>query len=142
MALRVGDRVIQQVNDYNREVFNGDLGVVTNIDLEEQEVTVQFEGRRVTYDYADLNEIALAFATTIHKAQGSEYPVVILPVYMQHYLMLSRHLLYTGLTRAKQLAVLVGPTKAIALSVKQAKDQKRYTLLAQRIARAEHNSVG
>jgi exodeoxyribonuclease V alpha subunit len=134
IVLRVGDRVIQQVNDYDREVFNGDLGAITAIDLEEQEVTVQYQERRVTYDYADLNEITLAFATTIHKSQGSEYPVVILPMYMQHYLMLSRNLLYTGLTRAKQLAILVGPAKAIALAVKQARDTGRYTLLAQRLA--------
>ncbi len=132
-VLRVGDRVIQQVNDYDREVFNGDLGTIAAIDLEEQEVTVQYQERLVTYDYADLNEITLAFATTIHKSQGSEYPVVILPLYMQHYMMLSRHLLYTGLTRAKQLAILVGPAKAIALAVKQARDAGRYTLLAQRL---------
>ncbi|OWY64900.1 exodeoxyribonuclease V subunit alpha [cyanobacterium TDX16] len=133
IILRTGDRVIQQVNDYDREVFNGDLGTITAIDLEEQEVTVQYQERRVTYDYADLNEITLAFATTIHKAQGSEYPVVILPLYMQHYMMLSRNLLYTGLTRAKRLAILVGPSKAIGLAVKQVKDTQRYTLLAQRL---------
>jgi len=94
IVLRVGDRVIQQVNDYDREVFNGDLGTIAAIDLEEQEVTVQYQERLVTYDYADLNEITLAFATTIHKSQGSEYPVVILPLYMQHYMMLSRNLIY------------------------------------------------
>jgi exodeoxyribonuclease V alpha subunit len=105
MKLRVGDRVIQQVNDYDREVYNGDLGTIAAIDLEEQEVTVQYQDRRVGYDYADLNEITLAFAITIHKSQGSEYPLVILPLYMQHYMMLSRNLLYTGLTRAKQLAI-------------------------------------
>lgn len=134
LTLRVGDRVIQQVNDYNRDVFNGDLGTITAIDLEEQEVTVQFEARSVTYDRADLNEITLAWAVTIHKSQGSEYPVVILPIYMQHYLMLSRNLLYTGLTRAKQLAILVGPKKAIGLAVRQVKAQERYTLLSQRLA--------
>jgi exodeoxyribonuclease V alpha subunit len=99
ITLRVGDRVIQQTNDYQREVFNGDLGVITAIDTTE-EVTVQYSERSVTYDYADLNEITLAWAVTIHKSQGSEYPLVILPLYMQHYLMLSRNLLYTGLTRA------------------------------------------
>jgi len=134
IVLRVGDRVIQQVNDYDREVFNGDLGAIAAIDLEETEVTVQYQQRLVTYDYADLNEITLAFATTIHKSQGSEYPVVILPMYMQHYLMLSRNLLYTGITRAKQLAILVGPAKAIALALKQVKDAGRYTLLTQRLA--------
>jgi len=133
MTLRVGDRIIQQKNDYNREVFNGDLGLITAINPEEQEVVVQFDQRPVTYDYADLNELALAWAVTIHKAQGSEYPVVILPVFMQHYLMLSRNLLYTGLTRAKRLALIVGPTKAIGLAVRQVKDQQRYTLLDSRL---------
>ena len=98
-------------------------------------MTVQFGDRTVPYDYADLNEITLAWAVTIHKSQGSEYPVVILPLYMQHYLMLSRNLLYTGLTRAKQLAILVGPKKAIALAVRQVKDQQRYTMLAQRLVK-------
>ncbi|MBE9180263.1 ATP-dependent RecD-like DNA helicase [Oculatella sp. LEGE 06141] len=133
MTLRVGDRILQQKNDYNREVFNGDLGVIQGIDLEEQAVEATFGDRTVTYDYADLNEITLAFATTIHKSQGSEYPVVILPVFMQHYIMLSRNLLYTGVTRARQLVVLVGAQKAIGLAVKQVKDQQRYTLLARRL---------
>jgi exodeoxyribonuclease V alpha subunit len=135
MHLRVGDRVIQKVNDYDREVFNGDLGSISAVDVEEQNVTVQFAERFVNYDYADLNEITLAWAVTIHKSQGSEYPVVILPIYMQHYLMLSRNLIYTGLTRAKKLAILVGPQKAISLAVRQVKDQQRYTLLKHRLQR-------
>lgn len=133
-TLRVGDRVIQQVNDYNREVFNGDLGVVTEIDLEEQGVSITFAERVVKYDLADLNEIALAWSITIHKSQGSEYPVIILPLYLQHYILLSRNLFYTGLTRAKKLAILVGPQKAIALAIKQIKDQQRYTYLARRLS--------
>jgi exodeoxyribonuclease V alpha subunit len=132
-VLRVGDRVLQQVNDYNREVFNGDLGVISDIDTEEQAVAVQFGDRLVIYDYADLNELGLAFATTIHKSQGSEYPVVILPIFMQHYLMLSRNLLYTGLTRAKKLAILVGSQKAIGLAVRQVKDRQRFTQLSLRL---------
>jgi exodeoxyribonuclease V alpha subunit len=132
-VLRVGDRVIQQVNDYTREVFNGDLGTVTRIDLEEQEVVVQFAEREVRYDYADLSELALAWAVTVHKSQGSEFPVVIFPVFMQQYLLLSRNLLYTGLTRAKQLAILVGTTKAIGLATKRVMDRQRYTALAQRL---------
>lgn len=135
MTLRVGDRIIQKVNDYNREVFNGDLGVIAEMDLDEQAVTVKFAERFVTYDYADLNEIALAWAVTIHKSQGSEYPVVLIPVYMQHYLLLSRNLIYTGLTRARKLAILVGPQRAIGFAVKQIKDQHRYTLLADRLLR-------
>ena len=132
-TLRVGDRVIQQVNDYQREVFNGDIGTITSIDLEEQEVVVQFTERAVTYDYADLAEIALAWAVTVHKSQGSEYPVVVFPLFMQHYLLLSRNLLYTGLTRAKQLAILVGPTKAIGISIKRVTDRQRYTALSDRL---------
>jgi len=132
-VLRVGDRVIQQVNDYTREVFNGDLGTITRIDLEEQEVVVQFAEREVRYDYADLSELALAWAVTVHKSQGSEFPVVIFPVFMQHYLLLSRNLLYTGLTRAKQLAILVGTTKAIGLATKRVLDRQRYTALAERL---------
>jgi exodeoxyribonuclease V alpha subunit len=145
LILRVGDRLIQQVNDYGRDVFNGDVGTLTAIELDEQIVTVRFGDRLVDYDYADLNELALAWSITIHKSQGSEYPVVILPFYMQHYLMLNRNLLYTGLTRAKQLAILVGDTKAIALSVnssgnssgnlpgKQSKARSRYTGLTKRL---------
>lgn len=133
MTLRVGDRVIQQVNNYDQEVFNGDLGVIAAIDLEEVEVTVQFGDRLICYDAADLNEITLAWAVTVHKSQGSEYPVVILPLYTQHYLMLSRNLLYTGLTRARQLAILVGPKKAIAMAVRQVKDHQRYTSLSHRL---------
>jgi exodeoxyribonuclease V alpha subunit len=133
MTLRVGDRVMQQVNNYDQEVFNGDLGVIAAIDLEAVEVTVQFGDRLIRYDTADLNEITLAWAVTVHKSQGSEYPVVILPLYLQHYLMLSRNLLYTGLTRARQLAILVGPKKAIAMAVRQVKDHQRYTSLSHRL---------
>lgn len=135
-TLRVGDRIIQQVNDYNREVFNGDLGTICAVDPDEQEVMVQFVERTVKYDYADLNEISLAWSITIHKSQGSEYAVVILPIYMQHYLLLSRNLIYTGLTRAKKLAIFVGPQKAIGFAARQIKDQQRYTLLAQRLMKA------
>ena len=131
--LGVGDRVMQQMNDYDREVFNGDLGYITALDLEEQAVTVQYGERSIVYDYADLDEIAPAWAITIHKSQGSEFPVVVLPLVMQHYLMLSRNLFYTGLTRAKQLAILIGSQKAIGLAIRQIKDRQRYTCLAQRL---------
>jgi exodeoxyribonuclease V alpha subunit len=131
--LREGDRVIQQSNDYNREVFNGDVGSIHAIDSDSQEITVRFAERLVSYDYADLNELELAWAVSIHKSQGSEYPVVILPIYMQHSLLLSRNLIYTGLTRAKQLAIFVGSQKAIEFAVNQTKNQQRYTLLAERL---------
>ena len=96
---------------------------------------MQFTERLVSYDYADLSELALACAATVHKSQGSEYPVVIFPLFMQHYVLLSRNLLYTGLTRAKQLAILVGPTKAIGFSIKRVMDRQRYTALAERLKR-------
>ncbi len=131
--LREGDRVIQQSNDYNRDVFNGDVGTVQAIDLEEQEITVRFAERWVSYDSVDQNELELAWAVSIHKSQGSEYPVVIMPIHMQHSLLLSRNLIYTGLTRAKQLAIFVGSQKAIEYAVNQTKNQRRYTLLADRL---------
>ncbi|MHC5722560.1 MAG: SF1B family DNA helicase RecD2 [Nostoc sp.] len=130
---RVGDRVIQLTNDYQREVFNGDVGFITTIDTEEQEVIVQYQERDVTYDYADMNELALAWSVSIHKSQGSEYPVVILPLYTQHYMMLTRNLLYTGLTRAKKLAIIIGSKKAISMCVRSTKSQERYTRLQQRL---------
>lgn len=136
-TFRVGDRSIQLKNDYEREVFNGDLGVIEAIDRAEKQMLVQFEGRSVTYDFADLNEVALAWSITIHKSQGSEYPVVILPLYMQHYPMLSRNLLYTGLTRAKRLAILVGESKALAIAVRQTKPQHRYSRLPERLLSGE-----
>ena len=134
--LREGDRIIQLTNDYNREVFNGDLGIIQAIDTVEQEIAVQYGERTVVYDYADLNEIALAWCVTIHKSQGSEYPVVILPIYMQHYMMLTRNLFYTGITRAKKLAIVVGAKKAISLAVRSTDDQRRYTRLQQRLLQA------
>ncbi|MEA5567509.1 ATP-dependent RecD-like DNA helicase [Anabaena sp. UHCC 0399] len=133
---RTGDRIIQLTNDYQREVFNGDVGFITTIDTEEQEVIVQYQEREVTYDYADMNELALAWSVSIHKAQGSEYPVVILPLYTQHYMMLTRNLLYTGLTRAKKLAIIVGSQKAIGMCVRSTKSQERYTRLPQRLQAA------
>jgi exodeoxyribonuclease V alpha subunit len=117
----------------DREVYNGDLGTITHIDTTEQEMRIQIDEREVIYDYADLNEITLAYSITIHKSQGSEYPVVILPLYTQHYVMLSRNLVYTGITRGKKLVILVGSSKAIAISVKQQNEQQRYTRLKERL---------
>jgi exodeoxyribonuclease V alpha subunit len=143
--LRVGDRVIQLKNDYDREVFNGDLGAVVAIDPVEREVTIRYEERQVIYDYADLNEVGLAWSISIHKSQGSEYPVVILPLYMQHYLLLSRNLVYTGLTRAKQLAIVIGSNKAIGLAVRNCQVGKRYTRLPERLGgtgRSSFDTIG
>lgn len=133
MILRVGDRVMQQVNDYDREVFNGDLGTISDLDPEVSVVEVSFGDRCLIYDLAALHAITLAWAVTIHKSQGSEYPVVLMLLYPQHSLMLNRNLLYTGLTRAQRLAVLLGPQRAISLAVRQVQAQERYTLLGQRI---------
>ncbi|HET8726362.1 MAG TPA: ATP-binding domain-containing protein, partial [Alphaproteobacteria bacterium] len=115
--------------DYDKEVFNGDLGFVTAIDLDAQEVVVDFEGRDVTYDFGELDEVVLAYATTIHKSQGSEYPAVVMPLMMSHYVMLRRNLVYTGVTRGKRLVVLVGQRKAIAVAVRGTGDRWRWSKL-------------
>ncbi|WP_369116149.1 ATP-binding domain-containing protein [Crocosphaera watsonii] len=107
--------------------------MVQAIDTTEKLVTIQVDDRNVEYDYADLNEVALAWSISIHKSQGSEYPVVIMPVSMSHYIMLSRNLIYTGLTRAKQLAIIVGSTKAIGIAVNQWNQKQRYTRLVERL---------
>lgn len=114
----VGDKVMQIENNYDREVFNGDIGFVKRLDTEEEELTVDFDGREVVYPYGELDELVLCYATTIHKSQGSEYPIVILPITMQHYMMLKRNLIYTGVTRGKKLVVLVGQKKALAMAVR------------------------
>jgi exodeoxyribonuclease V alpha subunit len=117
---RPGDKVMQTANDYDKEVFNGDLGFVTTIDADAQEVTITFDGRDVVYQFGELDEVSLAFSTTIHKSQGSEYPAVVIPVGMTHYMMLRRNLIYTGVTRGKKLVVLVGQRKAVGIAVRSA----------------------
>ncbi|WP_424139493.1 ATP-dependent RecD-like DNA helicase [Roseomonas chloroacetimidivorans] len=124
-----GDKVMQVANDYDREVYNGDLGVISRIDLEEGELTVRFEGREVAYGFGELDELVLAYATTIHKAQGSEYPAVVIPLTTQHYAMLARNLLYTGVTRGKRLVVLVGQRRALAIAVKNRNTRRRWSKL-------------
>ncbi|WP_426954559.1 SF1B family DNA helicase RecD2 [Muricoccus radiodurans] len=124
-----GDKVMQVANDYDREVYNGDLGVISAIDMEEGELTVRFEGREVVYYFGELDELVLAYATTIHKAQGSEYPAVVIPLTTQHYAMLARNLLYTGVTRGKRLVVLVGQRRALAIAVKNRNTRRRWSKL-------------
>lgn len=124
----VGDRVMQTVNDYDREVFNGDLGRVIGIDDEEGALTAEFDGRVVSYPFGELDTLVLAYATTIHKSQGSEYPAVVIPVATQHYMMLARNLLYTGVTRGKRLVVIVGQKRALAMAVR-AGGKRRWTKL-------------
>ena len=131
--LRVGDKVIQRVNNYKLEVFNGDMGTIEEIDLEDQMIVVRFAERLVDYDYADLLELGHGFSVTVHKSQGSEYPAVVIPLHLQHYLMLSRNLLYTALTRAKKTVVLVGTTKAIGIAMSNLEAMRRFTGLAREL---------
>ena len=125
-----GDKVMQIENDYEREVYNGDIGHVDHVSLEEGTVTVAYDGRLVTYNPADLDALVPAYAVTIHKSQGSEYPIVVIPILTQHYAMLRRNLLYTGITRGRQLVVLVGQHKAIAIAVNDSAGSHRWTRLA------------
>jgi exodeoxyribonuclease V alpha subunit len=125
----VGDKVMQIENDYDREVYNGDVGFIRAIDVDNQQVAIAFEGRESVYDAAELDRIVLAYATTIHKAQGSEYPAIVMPVTTQHYPMLQRNLLYTGITRGKKLVVIVGQKKALAIAVKNATSRQRWSKL-------------
>ena len=128
-----GDKVMQVENDYDREVYNGDLGIVRRIDLEEGELVVAFDGRDVSYGFGELDELVLAYATTIHKSQGSEYPAVVIPLVTQHYMMLARNLLYTGVTRGKRLVVLVGQRKALAIAVRNQGSRRRWAKLREHL---------
>lgn len=130
---RLRDKVMQIRNDYDKEVFNGDIGTVFRVDMEERELTVNFDGREVLYDVSELDELSLAYAITIHKAQGSEYPIVVMPFTMSHYVMLQRNLLYTGVTRAKKILVLIGEKKAVWYAVKNETTSERNTKLAERL---------
>jgi exodeoxyribonuclease V alpha subunit len=130
-TFRVGDKVMQIRNNYDLEVYNGDIGRIRGIDPVEQEVQVVVDGRTVTYDYADLGELVLAYACSIHKSQGSEYPCVVIPLHTQHYMMLQRNLLYTGVTRGKRLVVVVGNKRALAIAIKNDTIEVRNTRLAE-----------
>jgi exodeoxyribonuclease V alpha subunit len=130
---RANDKVMQIKNNYEKDVFNGDIGTLAAIDLEEQKVQVRFDGRIVDYELADLDDLVLAYAISIHKSQGAEYPAVVVPLLSQHCIMLQRNLLYTAITRAKQLVVLVGSKRAIAIAVRNNKVQRRYTNLAAKL---------
>ena len=130
---RVGDKVMQIRNNYDREVYNGDIGRIVRLDNELQEAVLTFDGREVVYEYADLEEIVLSYAISVHKSQGAEYPAVVMPLLMQHYMLLQRNLLYTAVTRGKKLVVIVGTKKALAIAVRNNKTQKRFTLLSRRL---------
>ncbi len=130
---RLNDRVMQIRNNYEREVFNGDIGLIRSLDLEKQEMIVAYEDRPVVYSFMDLDEIVLAYAVSVHQSQGSEYPAVVLPLFPQHYMMLQRNLIYTAVTRGKRLVIVVGSKRALAMGVKNDRVAKRYTYLAERL---------
>ena len=130
---RINDKVMQRVNNYDKDVYNGDIGRITDINREDQQVRATFDGREVIYDFSDLDELVLAYAISIHKSQGSEYPCVIIPLLTQHYILLQRNLLYTAITRGRRLVVFVGTRKALAIAVKNDKTVHRYTFLKHRL---------
>jgi exodeoxyribonuclease V alpha subunit len=131
---RVGDKVMQTDNDYDKEVFNGDVGYVRSIDSDAQELVIEIDGKPVEYQFGELDQVALAYAVSIHKSQGSEYPAVVIPIMMQHYMMLRRNLLYTGITRGRKLVVLVGQKKAVGIAVKGKVETRRWSKLAEWLA--------
>lgn len=132
-SYRKGDRVMQIRNNYDKGVFNGDLGYIEEVDMEERTLVTSFDGISVEYEVSELDELSLAYATTIHKSQGSEYPIVVMPVLMNHYVMLQRNLIYTGITRAKKICVLIGTTKALAYAIHNMSVLKRNTKLKERL---------
>lgn len=139
-SFRVGDRVLQLRNNYEKEVFNGDLGWIRDLDADAVELTVDFEGNLVPYEGSELDDLTLAYAVSVHKSQGSEYPAIVVPVVTQHYIMLQRNLLYTALTRARSLAVMVGGEKAFGIGLRNVDAFKRHTRLRQRLRELfDHN---
>jgi len=132
---RIGDKVMQTQNNYDKDVYNGDIGFVNSIDVVEQTLVVDFDGRTATYDWSDADQLTLAYVVSIHKAQGSEFPVVVMPIVTQHYTMLQRNLLYTAITRARKLCVLAGSPRAISMAVRNNKVAHRFTALEWRLAK-------
>jgi len=134
VTFRVGDRVMQMRNDYQRGVFNGDIGLIASVNVEERTLGVRFDERTVAYEWADLDELSLAYACSIHKSQGSEFPAAIVVLHTQHFILLKRNLLYTAVTRGRRLTVVVGSRKALAIAVKNVGTAERCTRLAARLA--------
>jgi exodeoxyribonuclease V alpha subunit len=133
VVFRTGDKVMQHKNDYEREVYNGDVGVIARVEPEEMRLVVRFQEREVKYDDADLDLLGLAYATSIHKSQGSEYPAVVIPLLTAHFVMLSRNLLYTAVTRARRLCVLVADPRALGVALGETHKEERLTKLADRL---------
>ena len=140
IAYRLHDKVMQIKNNYDKDVFNGDIGTITHVDLDNQELTITFDGRAIVFERSELDEIVLAYAITIHKSQGSEYPIVVLPFMMAHFVMLQRNLLYTAVTRAKKVLVLVGERKAVGYAIRNQKTHERNTKLDERLQRIGQES--
>jgi exodeoxyribonuclease V alpha subunit len=134
-VFRMGDKVMQTQNDYDKDVYNGDIGTVAGINPVQHTLTVDFEGRRVSYDWSEGDQLVLAYAVSVHKSQGAEFPAVVVPVVTAHYMMLQRNLLYTAVTRAKELCVLAGSRRAIAIAVRNDKVAHRFTALDWRLRR-------
>jgi exodeoxyribonuclease V alpha subunit len=133
VSYRVGDKVMQTKNDYEREVYNGDIGVIVRVSVEDERLTVRFDDREVEYEDAALDVLVLAYATSIHKSQGSEYPAVVVPLLTTHFVMLSRNLVYTAVTRGKRLCVLVADPRALRLALGEVRREERLTRLAERL---------
>ena len=136
------DKVIQTQNDYDKDVFNGDVGTVERVDPVEQQVAIRFDDQVVKYDFGELDEVSLAYAVTIHKSQGSEFPAVVIPLAAQHYMLLQRNLIYTGITRGKRLLVLIGQKKALGIAVRNNRPQRRYSGLLSTLRGHEQSPCG
>ncbi|KJV53514.1 uvrD-like helicase C-terminal domain protein [Orientia tsutsugamushi str. Gilliam] len=130
---KIGDKVMQIVNNYDKDIYNGDIGIINTIDHENQNIVINFDGNKISYDFDELDEIVLAYAITIHKSQGGEYHTVIIPLMMQHYPMLQRKLIYTAITRAKKLVIVVGQKKALNIAIKKNIAELRYSMLKKKL---------
>jgi exodeoxyribonuclease V alpha subunit len=130
---KIGDKVMHLKNNYQKEVFNGDIGTISTVDSKGEKFSVDYYGRTVNYDFTETDEVSLAYAISVHKSQGSEYPAVILPLMTQHYVLLQRNLLYTGITRGKRLVILIGTKKAMTIALKNDTPKKRLSGLAFRL---------
>ena len=133
LNFKPNDKVMQIKNNYDKLVFNGDIGRIQSINSEDKTIQIKFDHRKILYDFSELNEIVLAYAISVHKSQGSEYPAVVIPVTTQHYILLQRNLIYTAVTRGKHLVVVVGTKKALHIGINNSKTKKRYTNLQQRL---------
>ena len=138
---RLRDKVIQTENNYDKDVFNGDIGQIESIDVIEQEIAIRYDTRLVSYDYGELDEVSLAYAISIHKSQGSEFPVVVIPLAMQQYMLLERNLIYTGITRGKKLVVLAGEAKALGIAIRKNNTHARHSGLLGRLQQSRESAA-